>query len=133
VRGLNSKGKQRYLKDRLKRDKPSIMMIQETRIAKTKLKEIMNNFNPYYETVTQDARGSDGGLTILWNPGEIIFEDWVSFPRILIGKFLHIGSKDWVILTGVYGSHIPGEKRVLLQNLTKLRQAYQDDLWIVWI
>lgn len=32
VRGLNSKGKQRYLKERLKKEKPSIMLIQETKM-----------------------------------------------------------------------------------------------------
>jgi len=29
IRGLNSKGKHRYLKERLKKDKPGIIIIQE--------------------------------------------------------------------------------------------------------
>jgi len=32
IRGLNSKGKHRYLKERLKKDKPNIMLIQETKM-----------------------------------------------------------------------------------------------------
>lgn len=33
IRGLNSRGKQRYFKERLKRDKPNIMVVQETKIS----------------------------------------------------------------------------------------------------
>lgn len=46
IRGLNSRGKQRYLKEILKKDKPSIMIIQETKISESKLKGIMENFKP---------------------------------------------------------------------------------------
>lgn len=41
IRGLNSKGKQRYLKERLRRDKPNIMLIHETKVRERKLREIM--------------------------------------------------------------------------------------------
>ena len=80
IRGLNIKGKQRYLKDRLKRDKPSIMIIQETKISEQKLKEIMQEFQPHYETMGQDAIGSAAGLAILWNIEELQFENLVSLP-----------------------------------------------------
>lgn len=75
IRGLNSKGKQRYLKERLKRDKPVIMLIQETKVKESKLREIMNNFKPHYEIIRQDASGSAGGVAIMWNPEEVQFED----------------------------------------------------------
>lgn len=32
IRGLNSKGKQRYLEERIKKEKPQIMLLQETKI-----------------------------------------------------------------------------------------------------
>jgi len=41
-------------------------------------------------------------------------------PQILSGRFRVIGSNDWVLLTGVYGPHIPGEMRIFLQNLVKM-------------
>ena len=91
IRGLNSRGKQRYLKGRLKRDKPNIMIVQETKIREQKLKDIMRKFKPHYEITGQDAIGSAGGLAILWNPEEIQFESWVSVPRILSIKFRNIG------------------------------------------
>lgn len=67
IRGLNSKGKQRYLKERLRKDKPSVMILQETKISELKLKEIVENIKPRFEIVGQDVIGSVGGFTILWN------------------------------------------------------------------
>lgn len=64
----------------------------------------------------------------MWNLAEVTFEDWVSLSRILSGKFRHVGSREWVLLAGVYGPHILGEKGVFLQNLIKLREAYMEDL-----
>jgi len=43
IRGLNSKGKQRYLKERIKKDKPSIMIIQETKISFQQLEGIIKS------------------------------------------------------------------------------------------
>lgn len=92
IRGLNSRGKQRYPKERIKRDKSNIMIVQETKIGEQKLKDIMRKFKTHYEIIGKDAIGSVGGLEILWNPEEIQFENWVSVPRILSGKFRNIGS-----------------------------------------
>lgn len=48
VRGLNSRGEHRYLKERLKKDRSSIMIIQETKINEGKLKEILESVKPQY-------------------------------------------------------------------------------------
>eukprot|EP00253_Pinus_taeda_P035223 PITA_35223 len=70
IRGLNSKGKQRYLKEILRKDKPSVMLLQETKISELKLKEIMGNIKPRYEIVGQDVIGSAGGVYSPHIPGE---------------------------------------------------------------
>ena len=80
IRGLNSKGKQRYLRDRVKKEKPSIMIIQETKISSQKLEEIMRKYKIHYEVMGQDATGTTGGLAISWNPEEVQFKNWVSLP-----------------------------------------------------
>jgi len=41
------------------------------------------------------------------------------------------GSKEWVLLTGVYGPHIPGESRTFLQNLEKTRGPFLANPWII--
>lgn len=107
------------------------MVIQETKIEEIEINDIINTFKPHYEVVAQNVRGSTSILAILWNPMKIVFEDSVSRPKILSGRFRHTGSRDWALLTRVYGPHIPGEKGVFLQNLENRRRDYRDDLWIV--
>ena len=75
IRGLNSKGKQWYLKEKLRKDKANIMIIQETKIHEAKLKGIVLSFKLPYEVIALDSRGSVGGPIILWNPIEVVFED----------------------------------------------------------
>lgn len=36
-----------------------------------------------------------------------------------------------MILTRLYGPHIPGERGTFLQNLVNMRNLYPEDLWIV--
>ena len=51
IRGLNSKGKQRYLKERLKVEKPQVMLIQETKVSGQKLHHIIQSFKLPYEVM----------------------------------------------------------------------------------
>ena len=41
------------------------MLIQETKIREHKLKEVMSNFKPHYEIISQDTVGSAGGVAML--------------------------------------------------------------------
>eukprot|EP00253_Pinus_taeda_P010493 PITA_10493 len=61
IRGLNSRGKQRHIKDKLKKEKPSIMILQETKILVQQLVEIIEKSNLPYQVIGQDAIGSAGG------------------------------------------------------------------------
>jgi len=65
----------------------------------------------------QDASGTAGGLAILWNPEEVLFENWISSPRILTGLFRMTGSAEWILISGVYGPHIPRARKNFLKNL----------------
>lgn len=112
IRGLNSKGKQRYLKERVRKDKPSIMMIQETKMNHQQIQEILEKSRSKYEVMAQDAVGSAGGLTILWNTEEVIFENWISLPRILSGVFRLVGTRERILISGVYVLTYPGAGKI---------------------
>jgi len=47
------------------------MLLHETKILGRKMEEIINKIKPKYECMTIDAKGSVGGIAILWNPIEI--------------------------------------------------------------
>lgn len=55
IRGLNSIGKQRYLRERVKKEKTNIIIIQETKINSQKLEEIVKRNKIQYEVMAQDA------------------------------------------------------------------------------
>lgn len=57
-----------------------------------------------------EVRGSSGGVTILWNPSEIIFQDWRATLRVFTGYFRYIGTKELLTLTIIYGPSVSTEK-----------------------
>lgn len=57
-----------------------------------------------------DAQGSARGLTILWNPLEVVFQDWLESPRIMTGRFRYLGKKELVALIVVYCPPISRKK-----------------------
>jgi len=130
IRGINSKGKQRYLKERLKKDKPGIIIIQETKISMQQMEGIIKNGKLKYEVMGQDAIGSAGGIAILWNPDEIVFENWISMARVLTGIGRITGTKERILISGVYGPHVLGEREGFLRNVQAVRRIYPEITWI---
>jgi len=51
--------------ERLRKEKPQLMLLQETKISRRKMEEILNKIEPKYECMTIDAKGSAGGMAIL--------------------------------------------------------------------
>lgn len=131
IRGLNSKGKQRYLREKLKKEKPSVMILQETKISVQQIEELMVRNKMHYEVMGQDAIGSAGGIAILWNPDDIILGCWTSMSRILTGLGRIVGTKEKVVISGVYGPSSPGEKENFLNNIQSIRRLYLDVDWII--
>jgi len=75
--------------------------------------------------------GTTGGLAILWNPEEVLFENWISLPRILSSLFRVVGSSNWILITGVYGPHIPRERKNFLKDLQTTRRIFPGIPWIL--
>eukprot|EP00253_Pinus_taeda_P033889 PITA_33889 len=81
--------------------------------------------------MAQDTDGSAGGLAILWNTEEVIFENWISLPRILSGVCRLAGSRERILVSGVYGPHLPRGRKDFLRNIQAIRSIIPDNLWIV--
>eukprot|EP00253_Pinus_taeda_P010222 PITA_10222 len=78
-----------------------------------------------------DAIGFAGGIAILCNPNDIIFENWTSMPRILTRLGRIAGTKEKVLILGVYGPHTPGDRGNFLKNLQTAWKLYPDNDWII--
>ena len=55
----------RNLKDRLKVEKPQVMLVQETKVSGQKLQAIIQSFKMQYEVMAIDSVGTSGGITIV--------------------------------------------------------------------
>lgn len=53
------------------------MLIQETKISARRFESILQSFKSHYEVMVIDARGTAGGIAIIWNPTEVIADDWI--------------------------------------------------------
>eukprot|EP00253_Pinus_taeda_P015290 PITA_15290 len=91
----------------------------------------MKRMRPEYEVMAQDAVGSAGGIAIIWNPEEVIFENWISLPRILTGMFRLTGMEERILISGVYGPHLPRERKDFLKNMQVIRPIIPGNLWII--
>jgi len=107
------------------------MIIQDMKISSQQLEGIIKKQKIQYEVMGQDANGTAGGLAILWNPEEVLFENLISFPRILIGLFRMTGSTEQILILGVYGPHIPREWKNFLNDLQATRRIFPGIPWIV--
>ena len=88
------------------------------------MEEILNKIKPRYERVTIDAKGSAGGVAIIWNPAEVLTDWWIGMPRILTGRFRLIGQSEWVVILVVYGPHTSADRDLFLNQLTKIRNMH---------
>lgn len=95
------------------------------------MERIIKKLKIQYEVMGQDAIGTAGGLAIMWNPEELIFENWTSLPRILTGSCRVIGSAERVLITGVYGPHIAGERESFIKNVKEVKGLYPEMPWII--
>ena len=65
IRGLNAKSKQALLKERIKKDQPDILLLQETKRAWVETNSTLHKCWKWAQYVEVDARGVDGGLAML--------------------------------------------------------------------
>ena len=95
------------------------------------MEDILRKIKPRYECMTIDAKGSVGGIRILWNLAEITMDYWVAMKRILTGQLRLIGNREWFLVSAVYGPHIPVEKEYFLQQIKKLGKLDNEKLWLI--
>lgn len=86
---------------------------------------------PRYEAVAMDAKGSGGGITIIWNLAEVKADYWIGMQHILTGRFRNIGIKEWFMLSAVYGPHIPIEKENFIKNIRNLNKMHDEKFWLI--
>eukprot|EP00253_Pinus_taeda_P007926 PITA_07926 len=107
------------------------MIIQETKMNQQQIQEILDKSKSKFEVMAQDVEGTTGGLAILWNPEEVTFENWISLPRILFGVCRIAGTKERILISRVYGPHLPRDRKNFLRNIQAVSKLISEDVWII--
>jgi len=71
IRGLGSKRKQRLLSNRMNKEMPDIIFIQETKSSIQKIRQIHSNWLSRFEFLKVKAEDTVGGILTLWNPHKL--------------------------------------------------------------
>jgi len=73
IRGLNAKSKQSFLRERIKKEHPDILFLQEIKCAGEEAFSTLQKCWKQAHHVEVDARGATGGLAMIWtleDPGK---------------------------------------------------------------
>eukprot|EP00253_Pinus_taeda_P035285 PITA_35285 len=108
-----------------------IPLSEETKISVQQIEGIIDKNKLQYEVMGQDAIGSAGGIAILWNPNDIILDSWTSMSRVITGLGRIVGTKEQVVISGVYGPPSPGEKENFINSMKIIRRLYPEATWII--
>jgi exonuclease III len=74
IRGLNARSKQGLLRERIMKEQPDILLLQETKCAGEEASQILKKCWKQANLVEIDAKGAAGGLVVLWNPVTVLME-----------------------------------------------------------
>ena len=116
------------LKKNIQQDKPSILMLQETKPNSTTLNSLIHRLWKGSQCIFVDSIGASGGLTIVWNPLEVEMDNFLA-TRCSITASLHIlGTVVHGRITNVYGPQLPTQKTTFLVFLQWLVNEQPTDI-----
>lgn len=121
IRGLNFKDNLRYLKDQIEKDKPNIIVLQETKLTRDKLNKIAHKIWPSTGCMEMDARVVQLGWESFGIPKSFpsSLGSPPTIPSQLSFNALDLWKKYWV--PKVYSPTLPGENMGFLRNLRYLK------------
>jgi len=102
LRGLNSPGKLRMLKNMIKLEKPQMCFLQETKCNSITLGNILSKAWPGCRSVAVDASGASGELAIAWNTQAVTLTDFHASHHLIQAEFHILGTNIHGNLSNVY-------------------------------
>eukprot|EP00253_Pinus_taeda_P005752 PITA_05752 len=119
------------LKHMIKKEKPQICFLQETKCNSTTLGSILSKAWPGCKSVAVDASGASGGLEIAWNSQAVTLSDFHAAHHLRQATFHILGTNIHGNLSNVYFPQDAGSKIALLDTIAALSNSRRFPLWIV--
>ena len=131
VRGLNSPGKYRLIKNMIQKEKPQILFLQETKCNGKMLGSILSKAWPSSSSVVVDAPSFSGGLEIAWSTQSMLVDDFHEAHNLIQDTFHPSGTNIHMHLSNVYFPQDQASKIALLNTLEHLNSNESHPLWII--
>jgi len=117
IRGTNEPQKKIMLRKKICMEKPTILILQESKCSEIALKEKMQYIWKGSNTEAIDAIGTVGGMALIWDPSRISLKNLTKTPWFITADFNSIDIGIEGVLTGVYGPSTPLDKGKFLDSL----------------
>ena len=119
-RGICHASTVRALRAQIKEAKPDVVFLSETK-AKEGRMEFVKSFIKFDNKIVVEAKGSAGGLSIMWKRGLDICG--VEFDKNMIAVKVTDKCTDWLLI-GFYGPQYQAKKRKAWGNLCALLESH---------
>lgn len=130
IRGLNSPTKHRGIKNIIMKEKPAIVLIQETKCSSSTIDSLSSKVWAGSSSIAVDSSGASGGLAILWNPQVVSLDNFHATLHLIQATFHLIGTSIHGHLTNVYFPQTIQQKSDLLDTISILNANRKFPLWI---
>lgn len=121
VRGLGGREKRKAVKELLIREKPDIVILQETKKEKVDKRLITSVWGVRFkEWVVLPSIGKSGGIIVIWDVRVVRGSESV-LGNFSVSMLMHnVGSKDQWWLSGVYGPNKSRERKDFWEEMAGL-------------
>ncbi|XP_057820171.2 uncharacterized protein LOC131033064 [Cryptomeria japonica] len=126
VRGLSAPDKKRLIKRALHRVDSDIVLLQETKLCLDKALSFLHSYNNW-EGFFHEARGTAGGLGVMWNPHNIKMTELESLEYWLFGAVRSLRENVTFLLINVYGLIKIEEKAKVWKDITQKIDSLNND------
>jgi exonuclease III len=110
ISGLKAQSKKCLLWERIMKEEPDILLLQETKCVGDEAAQILTKCWKQAKIVEVDEKGTTGGLAILWNPATIRMEGFFTSKWTITTSFKIISSNKLGYVSNIYGLASPGDK-----------------------
>jgi exonuclease III len=117
IRGLNAKSKQGLLRERIKKEQPYILILQETKCTGEEASSTLQKCWKQAHHVKVDAKGVASGMAMLWNPITVLLDGFFTSKWTITASFCLLGLKKLGYITNVYGPLRTGDKEAFHTNV----------------
>ena len=107
LREIQSKSRQRSLRNILEEENPDILMLQETKCLGQQAQTIIQRHWRQVEVVTIDAQGYSGGIALAWIPESIQMNTYWTTRKMITTQFHYRGMNIQGFITLVYDPNAP--------------------------